>query len=391
MLSPMRQRGWQIALLATCLVATVAAGIVVVSAQRELQSQRLAEDDLVGRLRGLRHTLDALHLAQAAAVTTGQPRATWLERCDTLLAQAGTEAAAVRALVRAADPMVERALGTALERLGTVDASIRRNLDQEESVLAADVVFGDASSAVQNMLSLLDRIDGANRTSMADARLVLQQRQATALLAIAVLWTLGGLVLVRSSRPRAEAAPAAAPAEPAPVARPVVAPARPTFDPAPVATLCHAIARIADASALPDILARTAELLKASGLVVWVVDGERIAPALAHGYPASALRHFGSMTRDAGNPTATAWRTGVTQVVVPTGGSAGAVVVPMVGPQGCVGVLALEMGQSIEPFAASTAGIVAAQLASVVAPSASVPASAAPVEDVPPMAASGSR
>ena len=392
MLSPMRQRGWQIALLATCLVATVGAGVVVVTAQRELQSRQLAGDDLVGRLHGLRGTVDALRLAQAAAVTTGQPRATWLERCDALLTRAGTDGAAVRALLRADDPTIDRDLGASIERLGAVDASIRRNLDQEESVLAADLVFGDASAAAQAVVSLLDRIEQAHRASTADGRLVLQQRQATALVAIAVLWCLVGLVLVRGSRTSQEPAPSLAAPEPAPVARAAsAAPSRPTIDLDPIAALCASIARVSEAAALPGILARTADLLKASGLVVWVADGDRMAPALAHGYPAASLRRFGTIPREATNPTAAAWRTGTTQVVPPAAGASGALAVPMVGPQGCVGVLTIEVGQPVDPVTHAAAGIVAAQLASVVAPSVSEPANTASAEDVPPMAASGSR
>ena len=53
------------------------------------------------------------------------------------------------------------------------------------------------------------------------------------------------------------------------------APSRPTIDLDPIAALCASIARVSEAEALPGILARTADLLKASGLVVWVADGDR--------------------------------------------------------------------------------------------------------------------
>lgn len=384
----MRQRGIQIAVFVTCVVATAAAGGVVYTTARGQQSQNIADDDLVARLRQLRTTVEGLQLAQAAAVTTGQPRATWLERCDALLAQSTAQATAVRALIRASAPTSDRDLGAAIERLGTADAAIRRNLDQEESVLAADVVFGDASAAGRATLTLLDGIERSSRAVKRDTDRAVEQRQAAVLIGLAAFWTLGGLVLLRSNRPIVQAA------EPGPTVVPVSTPApspAPAVDLERLTALCTSIGRLAQSNELPGILARAADVLGASGLAVWVVDGEQLSPALAHGYSASAVQRFGQIPRDARNPTAEAWRAERLQVLPATDGVSAALAAPMLGPQGCVGVLAIEMrtGRATDAMVCAAAGVVAAQLATVVAPS-SV-ASGPDIADQPPLAASGSR
>lgn len=386
----MRQRGLHIAVFVTCVVATVAAGAVVYTAYRGQHAQRVAGDDLVARLRQLRTTVESLRLAQAAAVTTGQPRASWLERCDALLKESTAQATAVRALIRATAPTADRDLGTAVERLATADASIRRNLDQEESVLAADVVFGDASAAATATLALLDGLERANRTVSADADLGWEQRQAASLLGVAALWTLGGLVLLRGIRSNSQVAAPAAPTDvPEPAA--IHAPIRASVDFDQLTALCTSIGRLSQSTELPGVLARTATVLGASGLVVWVVEDDRLSPVLAHGYPAAAMRTFGHISRDARNPTADAWRAERVYAVAPTNGASAALAAPIMGPQGCVGVLTIEMGPGRETDSTvrAAAGIVAAQLATVVAPA--TVASATGADDHPPVAASGSR
>ncbi|BCS36001.1 hypothetical protein TBR22_A52380 [Luteitalea sp. TBR-22] len=169
-------------------------------------------------------------------------------------------------------------------------------------------------------------------------------------------------------------APAPAPA-PAPAAVAVTAPAEPrrvagvVGDDALDATarVCTDLARVKDADELRDALGRAARLLDAAGVIVWVTDatGKSLKPLLTYGYPDEALRRIPTLPRDSDNATAAAWRAAVTQVVDATETAPGAIAVPLLVPQGCVGVLAAEIRHGREAAAATRAlaQIVAAQLA----------------------------
>jgi hypothetical protein len=89
---------------------------------------------------------------------------------------------------------------------------------------------------------------------------------------------------------------------------------------------------------------------------------------LAHGYAPAVLSRMGSIQRDDDNATALAFRLSEDRVVSARNGYAGAIVTPIVTPEGCVGVLAAEVNGGIEnsPDRRALAGILAAQLATLV-------------------------
>ncbi len=133
------------------------------------------------------------------------------------------------------------------------------------------------------------------------------------------------------------------------------------------AKVCTDLARVKDADELRDALGRAARLLDASGVIVWVTEGggKSLKPLLTYGYPEEALRRIPTLPRDQDNATAAAWRDAVTQVVDATDTAPGAIAVPLLVPQGCVGVLAAEIRHGRESATATRAlaQIVAAQLA----------------------------
>lgn len=133
------------------------------------------------------------------------------------------------------------------------------------------------------------------------------------------------------------------------------------------AKVCTDLARVKDADELRDALGRAARLLDASGVIVWVTEGggKALKPLLTYGYPEEALRRIPTLPRDQDNATAAAWRDAVTQVVDATETAPGAIAVPLLVPQGCVGVLAAEIRHGREAATATRAlaQIVAAQLA----------------------------
>jgi GAF domain-containing protein len=137
------------------------------------------------------------------------------------------------------------------------------------------------------------------------------------------------------------------------------------------AELCTDFARLVDSHELPALLERAAGLLDASGLIIWVADPprQRLQPLLTHGYPASALARLPVIPREADNATAAAYRGGRVEVVFSNASSPGAIVVPILTGDGCVGVMAAEVrhGRETSETLPALARIVAAQLAAVVA------------------------
>jgi hypothetical protein len=93
-------------------------------------------------------------------------------------------------------------------------------------------------------------------------------------------------------------------------------------------------------------------------------------PLFTHGYPQAVLVRLGTLSTDANNATAAAWRAGDLTVVDSTREAPGAVVAPIVTAQGCVGVLAAELASGGEnrDDVRAMAVIFAAQLATVVTP-----------------------
>lgn len=140
------------------------------------------------------------------------------------------------------------------------------------------------------------------------------------------------------------------------------------------ARVCTDLARVKDGDQLREALGRAARVLDATGVIVWIADsgGRSLKPLLTYGYPEEALRRIPTLPRDADNATAAAWRDSAVQVVDATDAAPGAVAVPILGPQGCIGVLAAEIGHHREAsgYTRAVAQIVAAQLAVLIPPDA---------------------
>jgi hypothetical protein len=110
-------------------------------------------------------------------------------------------------------------------------------------------------------------------------------------------------------------------------------------------------------------------VLEAPGIVVWMGAGEELFAVTGYGYDTRVLARLGPIRRQADNATAAAWRTGERRIVAADTMSNGAIVAPMIGPGGCIGVLATEVRHGRETDAAVQAAtsIIAAQLATVLA------------------------
>ena len=141
-------------------------------------------------------------------------------------------------------------------------------------------------------------------------------------------------------------------------------------DLAAAAHLCTELGRVDETRKAAPLLHEAARILDAVGLIVWVwhPHASELRPALAQGYPDKVLAQLPRVGRDTDNATAAAFRSAQTCVVSGSDLASGALVVPLIAPGGCVGVLAIELqngGEQRESVRALVT-IVAAQLARVV-------------------------
>jgi hypothetical protein len=137
-----------------------------------------------------------------------------------------------------------------------------------------------------------------------------------------------------------------------------------------VAQLCTRLARALDVCDVTPVLDEAARVLRAVGLILWVGDreGSELTPVFTHGYSSEMTAQLGRVSRDSDNAIAYAFRSSEARVVDGGEVATGAVVVPLLTPTGCAGVLALELrhgGERLECVRAA-ATILAAQLATLV-------------------------
>ncbi|HET9832156.1 MAG TPA: hypothetical protein VFP91_10615 [Vicinamibacterales bacterium] len=136
------------------------------------------------------------------------------------------------------------------------------------------------------------------------------------------------------------------------------------------AELCTNLGRVSDVAELRTLVGQAADVIDASGLIVWTsAPGEKeLRAALWHGYSDEMLSRLPPLSKSADNAAARAFRSGQLQIVLARPGSSnGAVVAPLLTANGCVGVVSAEIrggGESSESVQA-LAAIFAAQLATV--------------------------
>jgi hypothetical protein len=143
--------------------------------------------------------------------------------------------------------------------------------------------------------------------------------------------------------------------------------ATPVPDLRAAANLCTDFAKLTDTRDLPSLLARATALMNASGLILWVRDpsGQTLRPAAGHGYSSRVLARLGTISKDGNNATAAAYRHARMQVVDHDDMAVGALAVPLISADSCVGVLSVELrnGWETSETVQATAAIIGAQLA----------------------------
>ena len=380
--------------------------VVLLAATQRLWTSAAASRDAVAatnafddRAESSTRAVLELRMAQQSYVAAGQGDEFWGSKVAAQAAALRDELTAIRSLTSTthARDQIDEAL-SALGDFERMDARAREYARSNQRLLASDLIFSDGLDKTTAMQGAILAARAAERD--AGAALVRTARRRDLMIAgVAAAAAVGlGLVLVPVPRVATVPVPAAAPADTAALAAPddslVLRDARDPVPPLPaetptsireseaepmdpfdlgrVASLCTELARIVDTRSLPAVLERTATVLDANGVVLWVADpdGRELNPIVTFGYPPQLVTRLGTIPRDAPNATAAAFRTALLQTVPADTISNGAIAVPLVTPAGCVGVIAAEVrnGGEQQEDKLAAAAIVAAQLATLVAP-----------------------
>jgi hypothetical protein len=343
--------------------------------------------DLSARIDQLLATLDAVTAAQQSYVTLSPELDP--SRVPELIGLIRSETEHLRPDVRS--PEAGRALQSvdaAAATLQNVEARAQEHMRLGQDLMAADLIVSEGRVSAEAIASSLRMLRAGENDADATARADTLDVSWTVGVAVATLWALGMILLTRASGrgvgedTQSQVAPQSLRTMSTPVEEPPPA-AHPDLQTA--AAVCTAMGRLTSAEDLPALLQQAAAVLNASGVVVWMAAGEELFAAAAFGYPAQVIGRLGPINRSAINATAAAWRTGSLQAVSGDPGARGALAAPMLGPDRCIGVLAVEtaVGQDTDAATRAVTMMFAAQLAAALAgwPAASA---AAPVT-VPPL------
>ena len=376
----MKNRVLRALLLLVAVGAGGAAAYTLWGIDQQLTNARAAEQAVRDQARALVAAIADLRASQQAYVAQGQGAAFWTARVSSLLPIADQRLSAFSGMVTSDG--ARAALGPArdaLENFHKLDARAQEYLRAGEYLMASDLIFSDGLEATTTAAAQVDLALGADVQAHARSLGARRRRQAQILGATSGAIFLVLLLLLPTGRrdsPSESAelhiAPIPTVSEPpAEVATPAQSATRVTLpDLAAAAELCTDLGRVLETRELTALLGRAAQVLDASGMIVWVSDrsGTELRPVLAHGYPDQVLARMGSIPRDAPNATAAAYRTAELRTVSGSSDANGAVVAPLITPAGCIGVLTTELrhgGETKDALRALVA-IFAAQLATLV-------------------------
>jgi hypothetical protein len=356
-------------------------------------------------------TLGDLRAAQQAYVAAGQDRLYWTARVNSHLdtVRSGLENLRQLAITPASIDALDSADGavTDLERM---DGRAREHVDLEQPLMASDLIFTDGLELAARASTNVELARATERTTRNETIRAARSSQATMIATAAGVSVLAVLLLIPMKRAEGPAPFESIDAEKTEAVLTdelglsvedrkmldtldlnAVDPSPPAADsPEPVpdlrvaADLCTDLCKVTDTSEFPELLARAAALMNATGVIIWVRDssGHALRPAIGHGYPARALAQMGSIPEDGNNATAAAYRSARMQVVERDDTKSGALAAPLLAANSCVGVLSAELRAGWESSEAvqATAAIMAAQLATLLSADPPADTAASPAE-----------
>lgn len=331
--------------------------------------------------------LSNLRASLHAYVAPGQGLSFWAARATAQLDSLREHLLALDTALAASGASLAEALD-GIDQLSAAEKRARLYADRGDSLLAGDVIFTEIRDL---MSSATDQIAAARQSLHRgrDRQLAgLRQEQAALALGAVAVWLIIALVLVPVApavvkdpsewrQNLAVALKKPEPVTPAQLVEPVepaapVEPGVPVRALASVGEICCDLSTLSDVGALSGALERAADILGASGVIVWVAsnDGSTLSPVATHGFDARLVARIGKVARESSNLTAMAFRENAARVSPPTVATPAAVAVAMCGPSGPVGVLSAELraGRPADDACVALATIFAAQLATLAFP-----------------------
>jgi hypothetical protein len=268
----------------------------------------------------------------------------------------------------AAGTLAGGAVAKAVASLSEVDARSRENIGAGPDLMVADQLFTETTLTRQRLREQLRALRNAESKAVVDGRSNSLKQGWIALAGVALIFA-WALVRSRRSSSSTPAADIVFPRSDQVLPLNQIHKAEPaaSIDLTEAATLCTAISRLQVETDLQGLLVRTANLLDASGVVVWMTAGEEMIPVAWYGYDSRQLSQLGPIGPSSLNAIAAAWRSGTLQSVAGDSTSRSAVVAPLLGVDRCIGALAIEVtpGRETDVTLQAVTTLIAAQLVTV--------------------------
>jgi hypothetical protein len=366
-------------LLVVIAIAIGAAGTFLLKdTDNKMTAQRAAADTLRDRARTLAAILSDVRAGQAAYVAQGQSGAFWMSHVTQLMPNLEQETFEFGAALRA--PAAQTAFepaAAAIENFQKLDNRVQDHVRDGNPLLAADLIFSDGLEATGTARTQINAALAAElklrQSELAELRanqLTVMEGTAGGVLLVILLLGLTGADGRTRQPDTAEQLRSLMARQPVQPPKPLPPPVKPS-NLNTAAALCSDLARVLEPNQLPRLLERTAKIIDASGMIVWTADstGRELRPVISFGYTDSVMARMRSISRDAANAVAAAYRSSAMRTVNADGTASGALVLPLVTSEGCIGVLSAEMkgGSERDESSQALATIFAAQLATLVA------------------------
>ena len=374
----MQRRGTRIAILCLLLTAGGSAGFVVWSADRNVHRLDQEHDSKSTTIDALLTSIATIASAQQAYTDYGRRDVASLTRVSRLVDRITTDAAGLRA-TRQSPVSNERLeeFWTALSALMSAESRARERLAGGDDPGAAEAILASAREHVNALSSTLRAFRSTELQSYQAARAAAALRSRVSLGLLAALWAFGlvAFAVLPWQRSAQDDTTVRAAVETDVVSalrrtsvRSVVAETPPSIDLRAAAALSADLSQLTDQNAIPPLLARAANILGARGLIIWMGAGAELFAVAAHGYDEALLARIRPIPRQADNVTAAAWRKGDLLTLPADADGIGAIAAPLLGPEGCAGVLAAEVsGGDPDEATQAMAMILASQFAGVLA------------------------
>jgi len=380
----MRSRAARLTIGFLAVIAIGAAGEFLFSVEKHIAERMTSLRAFDLHAREAADALADVRAAQQAYVALGQGVTFWMPKVATTTDALTSALASLRRSAESADARAELDQASAsVDDFAEVDKRARDYVKAGQQLMAADVIFTEGTQAAATATQHVERARLAEQQGFDATEAQMRKQQALAIAAAAGVALLVLLILALAA-PRAASSDATAATESVePVEAPVIRTERePTMMKA-AADLATEVGRARDFDDLTRLLGSLAELMDASGVVVWVGNlmGGELKPVLAHGYPPQTLARMAAVPKSADNAAAKAYRTGALQIVLSRPGvSTGAIVAPILTADGCIGAVSAEIrsGGETAQTVQAVAAIFAAQLANVIAPAPAVDAASDP-------------